>query len=131
MTTVDMTPATNKSNSPTNPRRRVYLPNTKYIPILATLTLLLIMYFTGVANYRNFGQPSVVVNLFRDNAVLLVVAVGMTFVIITGGIDLSVGAVISMTTTLTATLLAGGWPPWWCCRWCCCSVRCSAPGWAR
>ncbi|GAA2658497.1 galactofuranose ABC transporter, permease protein YjfF [Paractinoplanes durhamensis] len=111
MTTVDMTPATNKSNSPTNPRRRVYLPNTKYIPILATLTLLLIMYFTGVANYRNFGQPSVVVNLFRDNAVLLVVAVGMTFVIITGGIDLSVGAVISMTTTLTATLLAGGWPP--------------------
>lgn len=111
MTTVDMTPATNKSNSPTNPRRRVYRPNTKYIPILATLTLLLIMYFTGVANYENFGQPSVVVNLFRDNAVLLVVAVGMTFVIITGGIDLSVGAVISMTTTLTATLLQAGWPP--------------------
>ncbi|MEU4238501.1 galactofuranose ABC transporter, permease protein YjfF [Actinoplanes sp. NPDC026619] len=111
MTTVDMTPATNKSNSPANPRRRVYRPNTKYIPILATLTLLLIMYFTGVANYENFGQPSVVVNLFRDNAVLLVVAVGMTFVIITGGIDLSVGAVISMTTTLTATLLQAGWPP--------------------
>jgi galactofuranose transport system permease protein len=40
-----------------------------------------------------------------------VVAVGMTFVIITGGIDLSVGAVISMTTTLTATLLQAGWPP--------------------
>ncbi|GIF21975.1 simple sugar transport system permease protein [Actinoplanes tereljensis] len=111
MTTIDATPATNKTPSPTNPRRRVYLPNTKYIPILATLTLLLIMYFTGVANYENFGQPSVVVNLFRDNAVLIVVAVGMTFVIITGGIDLSVGAVISMTTTLTATLLQAGWPP--------------------
>jgi galactofuranose transport system permease protein len=110
MTTVDMTPATDKT-TPTNPRRRVYRPNTKYIPILATLTLLLIMYFSGVANYENFGQPSVVVNLFRDNAVLLVVAVGMTFVIITGGIDLSVGAVISMTTTLTATLLQAGWPP--------------------
>jgi galactofuranose transport system permease protein len=111
MTTIDATPATNKSDSPTNPRRRVYLPNAKYIPILATLALLVIMYCIGVSNYRNFDQPSVVVNLFRDNAVLLVVAVGMTFVIMTGGIDLSVGAVISLTTTLTATLLQGGWPP--------------------
>jgi galactofuranose transport system permease protein len=111
MTTVDVTPATNKNDSPTNPRRRVYLPHTRYIPILATLALLVVMYSTGVANYRNFDQPSVVVNLFRDNAVLLVVAVGMTFVILTGGIDLSVGAVISLTTTLTATLLQGGWPP--------------------
>jgi len=111
MTTVDMTPATGKNDSPANPRRRIYRPHAKYIPILATLTLLLIMYATGVANFENFGQPSVVVNLFRDNAVLLVVAVGMTFVILTGGIDLSVGAVISMTTTLTATLLRGGWPP--------------------
>lgn len=94
-----------------NPRRRVYRPNGKYIPILATLALLIVMYVSGVVNYRNFDQPSVVVNLFRDNAVLLVVAVGMTFVIVTGGIDLSVGAVISLTTTLTATLLQGGWPP--------------------
>jgi simple sugar transport system permease protein len=111
VTTIDATPATGKNDSPTNPRRRVYRPHTKYIPILATLTLLVIMYVTGVVNYENFGQPSVVVNLFRDDAVLLVVAVGMTFVILTGGIDLSVGAVISMTTTLTATLLRGGWPP--------------------
>ncbi|WP_328477292.1 sugar ABC transporter permease YjfF [Actinoplanes sp. NBC_00393] len=112
MTTVDITPETGKKpESPLNPRRRVYRPNAKYIPILATLALLVIMYSSAVANYENFGQPSVVVNLFRDNAVLLVVAVGMTFVILTGGIDLSVGAVISMTTTLTATLLQGGWPP--------------------
>jgi galactofuranose transport system permease protein len=111
MTTIDATPATNKNDSPTNPRRRVYRPRTKYIPVLSTLALLIVMYSIGVANYRNFDQPSVVVNLFRDNAVLLVVAVGMTFVILTGGIDLSVGAVISLTTTLTATLLQGGWPP--------------------
>ncbi|BAL90786.1 putative ABC transporter permease protein [Actinoplanes missouriensis 431] len=112
MTTVDVTPETGgKKGSPVNPRSRVYRPNAKYIPILATLALLVIMYSAGVANYENFGQPSVIVNLFRDNAVLLVVTVGMTFVILTGGIDLSVGAVISMTTTLTATLLQGGWPP--------------------
>jgi simple sugar transport system permease protein len=111
MTTIDATPATNKNDSPTNPRRRVYRPHAKYIPILATLTLVLAMYIAGVMNFENFDRPNVVVNLFRDNAVLLVVAVGMTFVILTGGIDLSVGAVISLTTTLTATLLQGGWPP--------------------
>ncbi|GIF36725.1 galactofuranose ABC transporter, permease protein YjfF [Actinoplanes xinjiangensis] len=112
MTTMDMTPVTKDGGGPElNKRRRVYKPNTKYIPILATLFLLVVMYSTGVANYRNFDDPSVIVNLFRDNAVLLVVAVGMTFVILTGGIDLSVGAVISLTTILTATLLKADWPP--------------------
>jgi galactofuranose transport system permease protein len=111
MTTIDATPPSTNQKAAVNPRRRVYRPNTKYIPILATLALLIVMYVSGIANYRNFDQPSVVVNLFRDNAVLLVVTVGMTFVILTGGIDLSVGAVISLTTTLTATLLQGGWPP--------------------
>jgi galactofuranose transport system permease protein len=111
MTTVDTPPVTTGGGPVLNKRRRVYKPNTKYIPILATLFLLIVMYSSGVANYRNFDDPSVIVNLFRDNAVLLVVAVGMTFVILTGGIDLSVGAVISLTTILTATLLKGGWPP--------------------
>ncbi|BCJ40616.1 sugar ABC transporter permease [Actinoplanes ianthinogenes] len=109
-TTIDATPEI-AQNAPVNPRRRVYRPNAKYIPILATLVLLLAMYIGGLANLAHFDDPRVVVNLFRDNAVLLVVAVGMTFVILTGGIDLSVGAVISLTTTLTATLLQGGWPP--------------------
>jgi len=110
MTTVDMNPVT-KNDSPANPRRRVYKPNTKYVPLLATLGLLVAMYTSGLINYDNFDKPAVIVNLFRDNAVLLVVAVGMTFVILTGGIDLSVGAVISLTTVLTATLLKADWPP--------------------
>ncbi|MEV0895491.1 galactofuranose ABC transporter, permease protein YjfF [Actinoplanes sp. NPDC049802] len=109
MTTVDMTPTT--KGTPTNRRYRGYRGNTKYLPIIATLSLLAIMYTSGVVNYENFGDPSVFVNLFRDNAVLLVVAVGMTFVILTGGIDLSVGAVISLTTVLTATMLKAGWAP--------------------
>jgi simple sugar transport system permease protein len=49
-------------------------------------------------------------NIFVDNAFLLVVAVGMTFVILTGGIDLSVGAVVALTTMVSASLLAEGWP---------------------
>jgi galactofuranose transport system permease protein len=90
--------------------RRVYRPNTKHIPVLATLALLIVMYSVGVYNYESFGDTQVLLNIFVDNAFLLVVAVGMTFVILTGGIDLSVGSVIALTTTVAATLLAAGWP---------------------
>jgi len=41
-----------------------------------------------------------------------VVAVGMTFVILSGGIDLSVGAVIALTTMISAALLDAGWNPY-------------------
>ena len=46
-----------------------------------------------------------VANLISDNAVLGVTAVGMTFVILSGGIDLSVGSVVAFTTVLIATLV--------------------------
>ena len=107
---IDMTapPATNKR--PGSGRRRTYRPNAQYIPVLATLSLLVVMYTVGAVNYENFTHPSVVLNLFTDNAFLLIVAVGMTFVILTGGIDLSVGAVIALTSTMAATLLQAGWP---------------------
>jgi galactofuranose transport system permease protein len=49
----------------------------------------------------------VVVNLFADNAFLGIAAVGMTLVIFSGGIDLSVGAVVGFTSILTATLVSG------------------------
>ena len=51
-------------------------------------------------------------NLLIDNAFLLIVAVGMTFVILTGGIDLSVGAVVAFSTVLLASLVQHhGWHP--------------------
>jgi len=54
----------------------------------------------------------VFLNLFVDNAFLCVTAVGMTFVIISGGIDLSVGSVIALTTMISAHLLeVSHWPP--------------------
>src|SRR6478735_9518129 len=47
-----------------------------------------------------------------DNAFLIVVAVGMTFVILSGGIDLSVGSVIALTTMVSASLVEKhGWSP--------------------
>jgi simple sugar transport system permease protein len=45
-----------------------------------------------------------------DNAYLIVLAVGMTFVILTGGIDLSVGAVVALSTMIAASMLQAGFP---------------------
>ena len=91
------------------PRKRRGLDR-RHIPVLATLALLALMYGIGVGNYDNFADTQVLLNVFVDNAFLLVVAAGMTFVILTGGIDLSVGAVVALTTVVAATLLNDGWP---------------------
>ena len=82
----------------------------RHVPVLATLALLLVMYGIGVSQYRAFSNVQVVFNVFIDNGFLLVVAVGMTFVILTGGIDLSVGSVVAMTTMVSAALLRDGMP---------------------
>jgi simple sugar transport system permease protein len=51
-------------------------------------------------------------NLLIDNAFLLVIAIGMSFVILSGGIDLSVGSVLALSTMVAAWLLhVAHWPP--------------------
>ena len=77
----------------------------KYWPLLITITLFFGLYLYGVIQYRGFSSPQVFFNLWIDNAFLLITSIGMTFVIISGGIDLSVGAVIAFTTVFSAFLL--------------------------
>jgi ribose/xylose/arabinose/galactoside ABC-type transport system permease subunit len=85
----------------------------KYIPVLVTASLLVAMFVIGGVRYTGFASGQVVLNVFIDNAFLLVVAVGMTFVILTGGIDLSVGAVVALSTMVSASLISEqGWPPY-------------------
>lgn len=84
----------------------------QHIPILATVGLFLLMFLIGSFRYTGFFSMQVVLNLLIDNSFLLVTAVGMTFVILTGGIDLSVGAVIALTTMISASLIQQqGWSP--------------------
>ncbi|MFI1191733.1 galactofuranose ABC transporter, permease protein YjfF [Micromonospora sp. NPDC020750] len=90
-------------------RSRIRLPR-RQVPVLATLVLLLVMYGIGVSQYQAFSNVQVIFNVFIDNSFLLVVAVGMTFVILTGGIDLSVGSVVAMTAMVSAALLQQGLP---------------------
>jgi len=84
----------------------------KYAPVLTTLALFVVMFTAGSIRYEDFASGQIVLNILIDNAFLLVVAIGMTFVILTGGIDLSVGAVVALSTVLCATFVQQkGWPP--------------------
>lgn len=80
-------------------------------PILVTAVLFVVMFVIGGLRYRGFFAGQVVLNLLIDNSYLIVLAIGMSFVIITGGIDLSVGAVVALSTIIAARLLQEGWDP--------------------
>jgi ribose/xylose/arabinose/galactoside ABC-type transport system permease subunit len=88
------------------------LLSSPYTTSLATVLLLLLLYIAGAVSYTGFFSLQVILNLFIDNAFLLVIAVGMSFVILSGGIDLSVGSVLALTTMIAAYLLqVWHWPP--------------------
>jgi ribose/xylose/arabinose/galactoside ABC-type transport system permease subunit len=83
--------------------------NRQFIPMMATALLAVIAYTVGAILYPGMRNPQVFFNIFRNNSFLLISAVGMTLVIITGGIDLSVSGVIALTSVATAALLQNGW----------------------
>ena len=85
--------------------------NPKYIPLLATAVVMLGLFGTGSMLYPNFGTPRVIVNLLNDMAFVGVAAVGESFVILSGGIDLSVGSMVAFIGILIAKLLQSGCDP--------------------
>ncbi|MCP8881959.1 sugar ABC transporter permease YjfF [Devosia sp. XJ19-1] len=81
-------------------------------PLLATAIIFVIAYALAVMQFPTMFSTRVLGNFLTDNAFLGITAVGMTFVIISGGIDLSVGAVIGFTGVLIAVLISwAGWHP--------------------
>ena len=94
-----------------NSRARQFVSRrVSWIPVSAALGILIALLLAGQAYFGNFITPRVLSSLLLDNAYLLILAVGMTFVILTGGIDLSVGAVLAFTAMLGAKLLSEGVP---------------------
>ena len=79
--------------------------NTRTLPLLVTSVLFALLFGFGSVSYDNFFSVQVFLNLLIDNAFVAVVAIGMTFVILTGGIDLSVGSIVALTTMVTAALV--------------------------
>jgi simple sugar transport system permease protein len=74
--------------------------------------LFFVAYVVGAIFYEGMRDPQVFINLFRTSPFLLISAIGMTFVILTGGIDLSVSGVVALTTVAAAALLREGWNAW-------------------
>jgi len=91
------------------PRRSLPVLDRRYLPVLGTFVVLVLMLVIGGTRYENFLSGRVMANLFINNSFLIVVAVGMTFVILTGGIDLSVGAVVALSTCISAWMFLHGW----------------------
>src|SRR5471032_1161292 len=76
----------------------------RMLPLAVTLFLFIALFSFGGVMYTGFFSLQVLLDLLVDNAFLLIVAIGMTFVIISGGIDLSVGSVVALTTIVEAVL---------------------------
>ncbi|MDR3436719.1 galactofuranose ABC transporter, permease protein YjfF [Telmatospirillum sp.] len=76
--------------------------NRRFLPLLMTTSVFVLGYLFCSFEFHNFATVRVICNLLTDNAFLGIVAVGMTFVILSGGIDLSVGSVIAFTTVFLA-----------------------------
>lgn len=77
-----------------------------YFSFIVTTLLFLILYGVGIAMYKGFLRPQVFLNLFIDNAALIIIAVGMTFPLLIAAMDLSVGAVLALVCMVLAWLLA-------------------------
>ncbi|MBL8079969.1 MAG: hypothetical protein JNM55_18520 [Anaerolineales bacterium] len=80
-------------------------------PLLTTITIFILVYFAGGRLYPAMQKPQVFFNLFINTAALLIVSIGMTFVILTKGIDLSVAGMIALTSAASAALLVNGVNP--------------------
>jgi len=75
------------------------------LSVMITGFVFVLMFVGCGLHFDRFLTLRVFMNLFSDNAFLGVVAVGMTFVILTGGIDLSVGSMVGCTSIMAAWLM--------------------------
>ncbi len=86
--------------------------NRKFLPLSATIALFAVAYGLGALAFPGMADGQAFFNLLVTTPFLLISVVGETFVIISGGIDLSVSGVVALTTVASAALLQAGWNPW-------------------
>lgn len=83
----------------------------KNISLLITVVLFIVLFGAGSVAYDNFFSFSTLFNLLNDNAYLIIASIGITFVLLTGGIDISIASTIAFTCVFSAFLLRMGVPP--------------------
>ncbi|NLG05193.1 MAG: sugar ABC transporter permease YjfF [Clostridia bacterium] len=84
-------------------RQRKKIGSSTFLLII-TIALFAVMYIAGMVVFRNkgFANPQMFLNLFISNAGLIVIGCGMTIVMITGGIDISVGSITALVCMAAA-----------------------------
>jgi len=85
--------------------------NKRYLPLFVTITVFVALFVVGGTMYRNFFSTLVLGNILADNAFIIIAAIGVTFVILSGGIDLSIGSMIGFVGVCMAVLDSMGWHP--------------------
>jgi galactofuranose transport system permease protein len=83
----------------------------RYLPLTATIVVFAALFITGGLLYKHFFSFMVLGHLLADNAFIITAAIGTTFVIISGGIDLSIGSMIGFVGVCMASLDVAGWHP--------------------
>lgn len=74
----------------------------RILPLITTILVFIALYLVGFQRFPAFGTTRVIGNFLTDKSFLGITAIGMTFVILSGGIDLSVGSVIAFTGVFCA-----------------------------
>jgi len=77
--------------------------------LIIILMVLIVVLWVMNDKFLSFAN---VTNLLRQTAIIGVLAIGMTFVILSGGIDLSVGSVLAFSSILASQLMVAGFPVW-------------------
>jgi len=84
----------------------------QHLPMLATGLVMVALFATFSLMFPHFLSVRVIADLFNNNAHVGVIAVGLTLVILSGGIDLSVGSMLALSTVVVAVLIERfHWPP--------------------
>ena len=82
------------------------------VSLFITIVLFVIMFIFGSIRYDHFLSISTFLNLLNDNAYLMIAGIGITFVLLTGGIDISISSIIAFTGVFIAYTLDKGMPAW-------------------
>ena len=82
----------------------------KNLSLFITIVLFTALFLFGAVAFDNFFSLSTFFNLLNDNAYLIIVSTGVTFVLLAGGIDISVASTVAFTCVLSAFLLRAGVP---------------------
>lgn len=86
--------------------------NTQMIPTVAAVVIFILMIIMGQVLFGTYTSLGFFSSLLIDHAYLIILAVAMTLPVLTGGIDLSIGAIVAVTGVVGMTMLNSGINSW-------------------